>query len=209
MINKNGPNELECVETNFHKDMIKTDKLIIKSSGDWDIRVSMISCHYFSSRKEFDDLILGRRSKYNSGNNFETISIKEAFKQLNTKIKVNMDYFFCVENKKEFIRFVGGDYDFEYYQWIWNEMKKMKAKMNSKKLDASEQYCNHKMQMKNIKSILLLKLIMELFGENVESVKHESIYNLKDFQVLYHDGNFTCASACNGENYLGFDYGTS
>uniref|UniRef100_A0A914YDA2 Uncharacterized protein n=1 Tax=Panagrolaimus superbus TaxID=310955 RepID=A0A914YDA2_9BILA len=212
MINKNDLNELEYAEPNFHKDMIKTDKLIIESSGDWDIYVYMISCHYFSDRKEFDNLIFKeeRQKNFNSEKkSFENISIKEAFQKLGTKIKVNIDYFFRVENKNEYKKYVGDDYDFDYYQWIWNEMKTMKEKKNWKMLEASEQYLHFRTQMKIIKSILWRKLMIELFGKNDEAINDENIYMLKDFEILYQDGNFTCASSFNGKKYLGFIYGTS
>uniref|UniRef100_A0AC35GFK1 Uncharacterized protein n=1 Tax=Panagrolaimus sp. PS1159 TaxID=55785 RepID=A0AC35GFK1_9BILA len=210
MINKYDKN----LKPLFHDDIIESNKLILKSSAEWEIIVYMISSDYFDSRDEFDTLIIKKEDR-NECNDEEllklkTIEVKEAFKDLMTKIKVNMDYFLCGENKNEYDQYIGSEYDYDYYQRIWNEKKRMKTEMNWKELEESEQYSQYNIQIKKIKSILFYKLMVELFSENSESNEGESRYFLKDFKVLsYYGCNEICASACSGENYLGFVYGSS
>uniref|UniRef100_A0A914QXN1 Uncharacterized protein n=1 Tax=Panagrolaimus davidi TaxID=227884 RepID=A0A914QXN1_9BILA len=120
-----------------------------------------------------------------------------------------MDYFFRAENKNEYQKYVGEEYDYDYYKWCWNEMKTFEEKWDWQNTESSEQYSNLKKQIKKIKSIINYKLMVEIFGENDISNEDENLYNLKEFQLLSYDGNARFASACNKEDYIGFGYGTS
>ena len=178
------PNEIKSLESSyFNSDLIETNKLI-SPYRDSEFSVGTISTEHFESREKLDSLFLKYVNKPFS-QNYEKISIDEAFQMLNVDVSCNMEYY--LDHKEE----IEKDLD--------------------RKVDESELINVNKLEQELFYN-QMLKLfgtedVPESFDEslNKEEPNYEKACMLKDFHILCEE-NFHYATAQRGNHYLVFEY---
>ncbi|CAF1051622.1 unnamed protein product [Brachionus calyciflorus] len=164
---------------------VRIDKFKAFCCGDFQFHVEMINKYYFENRDDFDNRIVRKDNRTDPRERVyaKRISIKNAFKLCRIDFSCNMDF----------------------YLKNLNEMKlDLKRKIDKINL-------NDKNLLKKLEEELFYNQMCELFGdseaddaikpENDESL-YEKTYVLKDFHILYLDGNTILASAERGNYYL-------
>jgi len=187
-INKNGafPDEIESLEkTDWENSYMKvTSKLKVTDLGDTEFYIGMIHERHFESREKLDEMYLKENGQILAENmkNIPLISFRNALKLFYIQLSVNLDHY--LKDRSEF----------------------------------ESDLCERSTLIK-LEQELFYKQMCNLFGETesendiIKCQDDETIYeksfNLKDFRLLYNDGNSKSATAQRGHYYLLFSYETS
>ena len=164
---------------------IRTKKLKASSFGDWQFHIEMINKKYFENRDQFDnEVTCNKKSDYSDEcAMIERISIKKAIKLCHVDFSINM----------------------KYYLKNLDELKK------DLKRDISNINLNDKLSVKELEDELFYNLMCELFGDSEadDAIKpendgsiYEKTYVLKNFRIIFFDGNTMWATAERGDYYL-------
>ena len=195
-INKDAPNPNELASfqdflSYREETRLLTHKLKVESYGDWEMGISVISTIYFDDRHSLDKFYCRFFDEYEE---FGTISIRDAIYECGVEISCNMDFYLKHPTEIEL------------------------------DLNRSVDVCLIKDDaeaMQRLEEELFYNLMCSLFGEDVDDDylekekngendgKFKKVCTVKEFAILYKDGNDVYATGKRGDNYLLFRYGTS
>jgi hypothetical protein len=192
-INKNAPypNEIESLEDmDWERDKIQTYKLKETSYGDLQFKIEMINTKYFDSREMLDKLFVSK-DRQTPFSNMEQISIEDALKYFSIELSCNMDYYLKTNHEIE-----------------------KDLNRNNVNIDL-----NDELAMKKLEKELFYNQMLKLFGEieatsddiiiskdGDDKIFFEKAFILKDFHMLFMDGNYRMATARRGNYYLIFNF---
>jgi hypothetical protein len=187
-INVNGayPDEIESLEkSGFDNTFMKeTTKLKVTDLGDTQFYIGMIHERHFESREKLDEMYLRENGEtmFEEMRNIPLISLRNVLESYPIQLSVNLDYY--LKDVAEF-----------------------------------ENDLCEKSTLIKLEQELFYKQMCTLFGEignENDAIKcqddetiYEKTFNLKDFRLLYIDGNSQSATAKRGNYYLLFSYATS
>jgi len=201
-VHKDGPSqdEIKSLEQmNWLEDRVPKPNLIGDSSGDFSCLVGIISTKHFDNREELDALYSKEYGRSQPVAEIERISLEKALKLLKVDISCNVDY----------------------YSHNLDEMEKDLGR----KLENFD--VNDKELMKDLESELLYNQEVLIFGEESDDDvsraasqkqkmnrkrkmnNEQKSLTLRDFHLLYSDGNDKIATARRGDHYVLFYYATS
>ena len=180
------PNEIDSLDSfNWHENKVQTEKLKGKCSGFWDLIVNTINSIHFDSREKLDYFYVPKKYQTSpiSCKNLDKISIKDAFEMLNVKVSCNMEYFLKHPGEME---------------------KDLNRKINESEFNSPR-----------LEQELFYIQMCKIFGDSEpsndkleqvcnDSTNFEKVFMLKDFHLLFNDGNCIYATAKRGNFYLLF-----
>lgn len=179
-VNKYAPNidEVKSFEDyDWERDSVDCPKLTGDSCGEWEFKISMLKSAYFKSKEEFELLYVPYRIISNIDCcYYEKIPIEEAISILGLDISVNFDYY--MKNRE-----------------------KLRADLGR---EISNDIIQDKTTRKSIEKELFYKQMVKLFGDsdNAVSLDTDGRLMIKNFRILYYDGNLNWAIAERGDHYL-------
>ncbi|CAF0762519.1 unnamed protein product [Brachionus calyciflorus] len=192
-VNKKAPypSETESFEDmDWERDKMLTQKLKQSSYGDLQFHIGIINIKHLDSREILDNLYVDKIRQSNS-KNFERISIEKALEHFDIELSCDMDFY--LNNKHEI------------------EVDLNKKNVN---FDLKNDY-----QMRRLEKELFYNQMCKLFGDKEdtsddfvkqededEKIYYEKAFILKDFHVLFMDGNYLKATARRGNFYLLFSF---
>jgi len=176
---------------NWEREKLLTPKLKGFGWGDYTFLISVINTKYFETREKLDGMYSEEYRKDCPVSNVERISFEDVLKIMTITISCNV----------------------EYYLSHRDEMEKDLGR-RLKNFDA-----NNKDMMKKLEMELFYNQVVKIFGEDndgddnvTKGEEHETVekvLTLRDFRLLYADGNERIASTQRGNYYFLFLYITS
>jgi len=194
-VHKDGPHQddIKSLENmDWDENHLNAPKLKASSYGDYDLTIGMISTVHFDTRELLDKLYVEDFTKDPPISKVERISFEEALGLLTVSISCDMDYY--LSNREEM------DKDLD------------------RKVDNFDP--NNKHMMKELEAELFYKQSLKIFGEDednddvpaeeaADQTICQKVLTLKEFHLLYSDGNNKIATARRGSSYILLFYGTS
>ena len=200
-IHKDGPSqdEVESLEKmNWIEDRVLKPNLSGDSYGDFCCLVGIISTKHFESREKLDALYAREYGRSKPVKEIKRISLERALQFLTVRISCNMAYYLSHHDLME---------------------KDLGRKLNNL-------HVNKKRAMKNFESELLNNQALMIFGKESSddddqrkvskslkkskrrkmNKRRKSSIVLRDFHLLYSDGNDKIATARRGDHYVLFYY---
>jgi hypothetical protein len=177
---------------------IPINKLKANRVSSWDFSITKISCDYFDSKDELDQLFIEEELELVGvppicGKTIERISIENVLKQFEIDFSCNMSYYL------------------DHQDEIEKDLKR-KIDLNSK--------MNNETELKRLEQELFYNQMCELLGENEddyiqkdekalmgsEEMLYEKAYILRNFRMLFDDGDKMFGTARRGNFYFLFYY---
>jgi hypothetical protein len=200
------PNELESLEDmDWENDKLQIHNLKAKGYGDFGFKIGMINTKYFDDREALDSLYISK-IRQTSSSNIERISIENALEHFSIQLSCDMDYY--MKNKHE----------------LENDLKRPVISYDANNID----------EMKKLEKELLYNQMCKIFGQSkvapsmcffaplvgqsmeddiirpddngLDGQLFDKAFIIKDFKMLYRDGNYRNATARRGNYYLLFSF---
>lgn len=195
-VNKEAPNPNELASFEDYNSYwegarVLTQKLKVESYGSWELGIAAINAKYFENRQALDRIYLSQYGTEADINQIGKIPIQYAISCCRVEISCNMKFYLDHPNEIE------------------------------KDLNRSVDICTIKDDidaLKRLEDELFYNQMCRLFGDddgdiledendqNKNNDKFNKVCTIKEFAILFIDGNCVFATGRRGDNYLLFSY---
>lgn len=191
LLNKEAPNPNELASFEDYNSYWEearnlTQKLKVESYGDWEMSVAVVNTKHFENRQTLDRLFLAQFGIEAEPKQFGRVSIRDAISMCRVEIGCEMDFYLQHETEIE------------------------------KDLNRKVDICSINDNIEKVKSLeeeLFYNQMCRLFGDDVddfleddEDEKLKKVCTVKEFAILFLDGNCVYATGRRGDFYLLFTY---